>query len=213
MEDQDEQEAFRTAVRDFVRMYAFLGQVVPFTSPELERLFYYCEILSPRLKKHGEPDASLDLGGAAVLTPIRTEAGAAQNVSLTPGEGERVPGFGGEGHGVEHLPDRVRLSALIEMLNTKFGFEFTEVDALMWDQQFEAAAQREELREVAASNTEESFGIVFNEHFADSVIERQAGNDDMFRMFFDEPEFREALTAWARKEVYRKIRDGLGGAA
>lgn len=212
VEDHDAKEAFRSAVRDFVRMYAFLGQVVPFTSPELERLFYYCKVLSPRLKKDGEGDPSLDLGSAAVLTHIRTEAGAVQNVSLATGEGAGVQGFRGSGHGVEHLPDKVRLSALIAMLNTKFGFEFTEVDALLWNQQFEAAARREELREVAAANTEENFGIVFDEHFADSVIERQAGNDEMFRMFFDKPEFREALTAWARRETYKKIQDSLDAA-
>jgi len=32
-------------------------------------------------------------------------------------------------------------------------------------------------------------------------------------MFFGEPEFKEALTAWARCEVYRKTTDDLGGAA
>jgi hypothetical protein len=51
----------------------------------------------------------------------------------------------------------------------------------MWDQQFGAAAQLEEPREAAAANTEENFGIVFDKHSADSVIERQARNNDMFR--------------------------------
>jgi hypothetical protein len=32
-------------------------------------------------------------------------------------------------------------------------------------------------------------------------------------MFFDKPEFKEALTAWARREVYKKITDDLSGAA
>ncbi len=211
MGDPDEQEAFRTAVRDYVRLYAFLGQVLPTGSPAMEELFYYAKILAPRLAKMtGNPDAGIDLGSAAVLTHIRTEAQNMQNVSLTPGEGTGVPGMGGDGHGAQHLPDKVRLSALINMLNTKFGFEFTEVDALMWEQQFDAAAEREDLRAVAAVNTEENFGIVFDEAFADVVIDRQTANEDLFRMFFDKPEFQEALTAWARKEVYRKIMVGLG---
>ena len=32
-------------------------------------------------------------------------------------------------------------------------------------------------------------------------------------MFFDKPEFKETLTAWARREVYRKIMHDLGGVA
>lgn len=80
----------------------------------------------------------------------------------------------------------------------------------MWEQQFDAAAERDDLRAVAAVNTEENFGIVFDEAFADVVIDRQTANEDLFRIFFDKPEFQEALTAWARKEVYQKIRTGLG---
>ena len=54
-----------------------------------------------------------------------------------------------------------------------------------------------------------SFNGVEASHDSDS----QAANDDLLRMFFDKPEFKEALTAWARREVYRKITDDLGGAA
>lgn len=88
---------------------------------------------------------------------------------------------------------------MITLLNTKFGFEFTEVDALMWDQQFEAAAARPDLQEVAKANPEENFGIVFDENFADTIIERQAANEDLFRMYFDKPEFADAFNAYARK--------------
>ena len=32
-------------------------------------------------------------------------------------------------------------------------------------------------------------------------------------MFFDKPNFKEALTAWARREVSKRITDDLGGTA
>jgi type I restriction enzyme R subunit len=40
MGDPDEQEAFRTAVRDYVRLFAFLSQVLPTASPAMEELFH-----------------------------------------------------------------------------------------------------------------------------------------------------------------------------
>lgn len=95
----------------------------------------------------------------------------------------------------------------------KFGTELTEVDQLLFDQHIVAAAQEEDLREVAANNTLENFGYVFDKRFVDIVIDRQSANDGLLRMFFDKPEFKEALTAWARREVYKKITDDLGGAA
>ena len=80
----------------------------------------------------------------------------------------------------------------------------------MWfHQQVEAASQNADLREVAAGNTEENFGYVFDRRFADVLIDRQTANDDLFRMFFDKPEFKEALTTWARREVYNKILNTL----
>jgi len=66
---------------------------------------------------------------------------------------------------------------------------------------------------VAAGKTEENFGYVFDDRFVDVLIDAQSANDDLLRMFFDKPEFKETLTAWARREVYRKIIHDLGGAA
>ncbi len=76
-------------------------------------------------------------------------------------------------------------------------------------QQVEAAAADEDLRDVAAANTEENFAYEFDRRFADVLAERHNLNDDLFRMFFDKPEFQEALTGWARREVYKKIQNDL----
>ncbi len=84
-----------------------------------------------------------------------------------------------------------------------------EADQVWFDQQVEAAAADEDLREVAAANTEENFAYEFDRRFADVLAERHNLNDDLFRMFFDKPEFQEALTGWARREVYKKIQNDL----
>jgi type I restriction enzyme R subunit len=208
----DDREDFRTALRDFLRAYSFLGQVIPFRSSDLEELFYYGKVLITRLPKDQDP-GGFDLGDAAVLTHIRTQLLGEHNIGLGEGDGEQLPGMGGGGRGAQNIMDKVRLSQIIDMLNEKFGTELTEVDQVWFDQQVEAASQNADLREVAAGNTEENFGFVFDDQFVDVLIDRQAANDDLLRMFFDKPEFKEALTTWARREVYKKITDDLGGAA
>jgi len=210
--DDDDREDFRTALRDFVRTYSFLGQVIPFRSSDLEALHYYGKVLITRLPKDEDP-GGFDLGDAAVLTHIRTQIVGEHDLALAEGEGEQVPGMSGGGRGAQVAMDKVLLSTIIHLLNEKFGTELTEVDQVWFDQQVEAASQDADLREVAAGNTEENFGYVFDRRFADVLIDRQSGNEDLFRMFFDKPEFKEALTAWARREVYKKITDDLGGAA
>ena len=208
----DDREDFRTALRDFVRTYSFLGQVVPFQSSELEELFYYGKVLITRLPKDEDP-GGFDLGDAAVLTHIRTQLIGEHNLALGEGDDEQLPGMAGGGRGSQVAMDKVRLSQIIDLLNEKFGTELTDVDQVWFDQQVEAASQDADLREVAAGNTEENFGYVFDDRFVDVLIDRQSANDDLLRMFFDKPEFKEALTAWARREVYKKIQDDLGGAS
>jgi len=49
--DEVDREDFRTAVRDFVRAYSFLAQIVPFTDVEIEELYYYGKYLVTRLSR------------------------------------------------------------------------------------------------------------------------------------------------------------------
>jgi len=209
----EDREDFRTALRDYVRTYAFLGQVVPFTSPDLEELFYYGKVLVSRLPKTVDEDGDVDISDSAVLTHIRTQMSGEHDLALKEGDGEGVPGMSGGGSGVQTVKDKVRLSALIDLLNDRFGTEFTEIDQVLWNQQVAAAAADPELVEVAKGNTEENFGFVFDPKFGDVIIDRQAANDELLRMFFDKPAFREVLTAWARTQVYKTIQDGLAGTA
>lgn len=209
----DDREDFRTALRDYVRTYAFLGQVVPFTSPDLEELFYYGKVLSARLPKTVDEDGDVDISDIAVLTHIRTQMSGEHDLALSEGDGVGVPGMAGGGSGAQTVKDKVRLSTLIDLLNDRFGTEFTEIDQVLWDQQVAAAAADPELVEVAKGNSEENFGFVFDPKFGDVIIDRQTANDELFRMFFDKPEFREVLTAWARRKVYEAIQDGLKGVA
>lgn len=208
--DEADQDDFRTALRDYVRTYAFLGHVVPFTNAELEELHYYGKVLLTRLPKRDD-GGGLDIGDAAVLTHIRTQLIGDHDLSLAAGEDEPLPGIGGEGRGKQVVPDKVRLSQIIDLLNERFGLDLGEADQILFNQTVAASAERADLREVAADNTEEQFGYVFDREFENVIIDRQEANDDLFRMFFDKPDFKKALTAWARREVYKKIRDSIGG--
>ena len=86
LDTDDEREDFRTALRDFVRAYAFLAQIVPFTDTDLEKLYYYGKYLLTRSSPAPSRAAAVDLDGAVVLTHLRTELIAEQaDLSLSDG--------------------------------------------------------------------------------------------------------------------------------
>ena len=210
--DPEDREEFRAALRDYVRMYAFLAQVLPFTDTELESLYLYGRFLLPRLPR--EHDGAVDLGDDVVLAALRTETTGTFDVSLGAGQGEQVlpTAFSGTGAGPQHAAKQAALSTIIETLNDKFGTHLTEADQLWVEQQVTAALDDPEIRASALANTEQNFAYTFDRRFEGLVIDRHDANGEMLRRFLDQPDFADLFTAWARGETFRQIRED-GGAA
>jgi type I restriction enzyme R subunit len=97
--DEEDAEEFRDALTSYVRVYAFLGQVVPFADAHLEELYYYGKYLLTKLPGR-DPGGTVDLSGAVVLTHLRTDLVAErEDLSLGEGEPDPLPGLPGEGRG------------------------------------------------------------------------------------------------------------------
>ena len=62
LETDDEREGFRKALRDFVRLYSLVAQIVAWGDRDLERLYQYGRVLLIRLP--GRPQVSVDVGDA-----------------------------------------------------------------------------------------------------------------------------------------------------
>ncbi|RKT79216.1 type I restriction enzyme R subunit [Terracoccus luteus] len=209
--DEDDREGFRTAVRDFVRAYAYLAQIVPFRDPELEQLYYHGKYLITRLPRT-DSSGSVDLGDAVVLTHLRTELLAEQEVlSLTEGSDEPLPGHLGEGRGKQHEEPMDRLSELINALNERFGMDLGEGDRIWFEQQQAALAEDEDVRLVALNNDFRQFEVYLEPKVQEKVVQRHEANDSLFQAFFDKPEFKEQMLRWIGRALYDGIRDDRTG--
>lgn len=210
--DAPDREEFRAALRDYVRMYAFLAQVLPFTDTQLEALYLYGRFLLPRLPR--ENDGAVDLGDDVVLAALRTETTGTFDVGLGAGEGEQVlpMAFSGDGSGGMNAAKRAALSTIIETLNDKFGTNLTRADQLWVEQQVTAAVEDPAIRASALANSEQNFGFTFDKRFEGLVIDRHDANGEMLRRFLDQPDFASMFTAWARGETFRQVREQEEGA-
>ncbi len=207
-----DREEFRAALRDYIRAYAFLGQVLPFTDTQLESLYLYGRFLLPRLPR--EHDGAVDLGDDVVLAALRTETTGTFDVSLGAVEGEQVlpTAFSGDGSGGMNEAKNAALSTIIETLNDKFGTTFQPADQLWVEQQLEVTIADPQIRASALANTEKNFGYTFDKRFEGLVIDRHDANGEMLRRFLDQPEFASVFTTWARGETFRQIREQAEGA-
>ncbi|MCZ4587624.1 DEAD/DEAH box helicase family protein [Rhodococcus opacus] len=204
---EDDREDFRTALRDFTRLYAFLAHVVPVGSPDMERIYLYGRVLLPRLP--GDEDNEIvDLSGAATLTHLRIEKAEFTDASLATVSDEKSEqkGHTGQGQGKQYDDPAERLSSIIGILNERFGLNLTDADQLFFEQVEAEVAKNSRAQAVALNNDLDQFMTVFDDLLEGVIIDRHNANDALLTAFLDKPDFREALTRMMGREFYKTIR-------
>ena len=200
--DDDDKELFRTAVRDFVRAYAFLGQIVPFQDIELEALYLYCKLLVTRLQRDV---ASLDLSDAVIMTHLRQELELDQeDLSLTDEQTDPLRGPG-EGRGRSVDDPMESLDVLIRALNERFGAGLSEIDKIIFEQQLAHHRADVENRQVAMNNDFTQFQTYMSGKLDEGMIARHEMNAELVQRYFDDPAFKDHLSEW----LVRRLFDGF----
>ena len=203
-EDDNEREAFRTALRDFTRTYAFLAHIIPFADTSMEELYYYGKYLLTRLPR-SEAGGGVDLDGAVILTHLRTEKKTEQSLSLS---GTEEPLLGaGDGQGKKVEEPKAPLSQLIDDLNTKYGANLTEADRL-WFEQLEAAHKEDpEVRDAALGNDLNQFTAhLTQEKLLKVLLERQDDNAALLKVLLDNPAVFDRVHSVLVRSIYDGIR-------
>ena len=118
--DEDGQVEFKGGAKAFVRTYAFLSSVLPYTNAEWEKRSIFLNFLIPKLPAPEEPDLSKGILDAIDLDSYRVEKQAMQRIMLPDEDAEIDPvPNGGGGHRAE--PELDRLSNILQAFNEHFG--------------------------------------------------------------------------------------------
>jgi type I restriction enzyme R subunit len=204
--DEDDQEGFRDLLKRFVRLYAFLSQIVPYLEEGTERLYVYSRFLLNYLPR--EEPGGLDLGeDEIVLTHLRQVKTGQHEIGLT-GTEEPLEAFGGDGTGSTHEPEMGKLSEVVELLNERFGMSLTDADQLYFDQIEETLVQSPELQKQAQANEIDNFRFGFEQKFEAAVIDRQGANEELFKKIMDDPEFGSLIKEFLLTKVYGRLAGG-----
>ena len=117
--DDEKQYEFRNTLSGYVRLCSLLSQVMPFSDPDMEKLYTFSRFLESKLPKDAKK-AALDLEGDVALKYYRLQKLSEGQVMLSLGEGValRAP----TDVGTRKAPDmEAHLSEIIEVLNERFG--------------------------------------------------------------------------------------------
>ena len=124
---EDGQVEFKGSAKAFVRLYAFLSQVLPYPNPEWEKLSIFLNFLIPRLPAPADEDLSKGILETVNMDSYRAEKQAAKRLALDDedGEIEPVPAGGGGGR---REPELEPLSRIVATFNETWSTDFTDAD-------------------------------------------------------------------------------------
>ena len=118
--DEDGQVAFKGGAKAFVRTYAFLSSVLPYTNADWEKRSIFLNFLIPKLPAPEEEDLSKGILDAIDLDSYRVEKQAMQRIMLPDQDAEIGP-VPGDGGGRRGEPELDRLSNILRAFNEHFG--------------------------------------------------------------------------------------------
>ena len=195
------QEDFKNTLQVFNRTYSFLTQIMPFSDVELEKLFTYTRFLHKKLPRTSEQD-KFKLGDEVSLEYYRIQKISENNIVMEPQSIYELEGGGAAGIRLSK-DEETALSEIINVLNKKFGTEFSTADKLYFDQIYEELIADSGLELQAKSNSIQNFKFGFEDKFMDKSISRMEQNQDIFTKMMNDKDFGNIVKEYMLKKVYQ----------
>ncbi len=201
---EEPQDEFKKALTSFVRLYSFLSQIMPFQDVELEKLYSYGRFLLTKLPKVDYTER-LKLDNEVALEYYRLQKIA---------EGDLLLQVQGE-YGLDPVTEaginrpkdeKDKLSNIINILNDKYGTDFTDADHLYFEQIEQALYENEELKIRAKNNPIENFKYAFDEVFIQTLIDRMDANQEIFDKIMVDSSFKQDVKDWLTKKIYERFK-------
>jgi len=200
---EEQQDQFKNTLGAFLRLYAFLAQIMPFADEELEKFYAFARLLQTKLPKRIQSEV-FKLTEEITLEYYRLQKIREGRIVL-PRDKESLSQPITEAGIPREKEELAKLSEIIYILNKRFGTDFTDADKYFFSQIESALVQDESLSQQAKSNSIQNFKYGFEDIFLTKLIERMDLNQDIFAKIIDDKEFGEAVRNWMLRKVYNRL--------
>lgn len=177
--DKEEQVRFKSLLRDYVRLYAFLSQVITFTDASLEKLYNFGRILL-KLLPIEKDRLPVEITEAIDLESLRIQQTSSGAIELPRG-GDDLKPQPEPGEPIPTKEEQEALSKIIAELNERFGTEFSDEDTVPVIERLEESLNTSlALQNSMRVNTIDNARLTFNEVVDDLL---QAMIDTHFKFY------------------------------
>jgi type I restriction enzyme R subunit len=200
----DEERAdFRSTLNDYIRLYAFLSQVLTFSDADLEKLYVFGRLLWRYLPKT-VIDLPREIQQNIDMESYRIQRTFEGKIELERGPGEVEPPGAESKYGP--APEEIEpLSLIIRELNERFGTDFSEDDQVFVRELEERLAGDPALAASVRTNLPENARLTFDYVVSDRLQDMVDTNFEFYKRVTDDQEFARFFLDW----LFERFRKSL----
>jgi len=200
----EERHAFRRQLGDYVRLYAFLAQILTFADPDLEKLYQFARYLR-RLLPADRDSLPLEIQQNIDMESFRIQQTHRGEIAIERKTGLLDPQMARGRYEVP--PDELEpLSRIIAELNERFGLNLGPEHRLTLSQMMEKLHSDPALDAAARVNTRENVRLTFDHKVERVIQEIVETNFELYKRITDDRAFGEALRNLLFDQYLRKHR-------
>ncbi|MGG3959839.1 type I restriction endonuclease [Bhargavaea massiliensis] len=202
---EEEQAECKNALNKFVRSYSYISQIAPFTDANLHKLFVYVQMLVKKLPNTNT--GALQLDDEVQLTYYRLEKTFEGSIDLSEGQAPELTGLTDSGSAGATEDKKDRLSAILELINQRFGTDFKPSDRVFFEQAKEEMLHDEITIHQAKNSSRENFIRSKTPQALKSFLATKNSNEQLFKRLFTDKDFQETVLHAFLNEVYEAARN------
>ncbi len=202
LKNSEERYQFRRLVRNFIKWYGYITQVVRMFDKDMHKEYLFLRYLLHLLP--AEPADPCDLEGKLKLEYYKLQKTFEGNIQLEQLDGEYVPA---KQKAVGGKQKKTPLDEILEQINEKYKGQFTDSDKVIIDALHQKLKKNQKLLSSAKTTdpvifTESIFPQVFGDTAMESYTESQESYESLFK---DKNKYNAIMSALAGV-VYREMR-------
>ncbi len=202
---EPEQSDFRGQLTDYVRLYAFLAQVLTFADADLEKLYVFARHLR-RLLPADRAELPREVQQNIDMESYRIQQTGSGKIALERKPGVLAPVGTKGGHGT--APEEMEtLSRIIAELNKRFGLNLGPEHRVTLGQMMDKLDGDDALDAAARVNTRENVRLTFDQKVEHVIQEIVDSNFEFYKRITDDRAFGEVVKNFLFDQYLRAHRN------
>lgn len=206
--EEGKKEDFKGTLQDYVRLYAFLSQILTFADPDLEKLYVFGRLLLRKLPP-SKDHLPVEITQMIDLDSYRLQLTYDGSISLPRGTEDLKP-MGAKSAYMPTPEELEVLSKIIQDLNDRFGTDFNEDDKVFIEQLESRLIGDPILENSLQVNTRENFRLTFDNIVNDVVQDMIDSNFKFYKQINDDFQFAKAFFDWLFERYLRSASTQAG---